>query len=366
MLSPEYVSAVEQSVLRESKFPADFSGETVVEYMRDRRRAMRLIDICLDPVVSARAEYNPLKDLLFADETDPEIQAESAAYIYAFRKLMGLPPDTLDRSTVNWSEPHSPEWNKTALIKLIEDVPFRPGFLVKVLLNDVPSIMRTFPRERTPEAYAVIANSNYVAALSTLYTMGNGEISHFLEYQLLFPLSPASVIAHYYPIIGQEEDSIPIGYVGNTALYSREILWLSKQLLEHGSYKDMPYGDVLMLELGGLLEICRRFTPEEVKPAQDQLVALARSKGLDQKGVDQAFDEFSEGVPPDVEGARDMLSFLPPNLGILTQAEARTVLDRIISLRPTRTQKSMIANVGKMIDSSYQLGDIKEEEGEDF
>ena len=349
MLSPEYVLAVEESVAQTSRFPVDFESETVTEYMRDRRRAMRLIDICLGPVVSARIEHSPLEDLLCIDETNPAVQAESPAYIYAFRRLIGMLPDT-------------PKWSKTALIQLIQTVPFRLGFLVKVLLSDVSSIVRTFPRERTPEAYEMIANSNYVAILSELYTADDGEITKFIDYQLLFPISPASVIAHYYPIIGQEEDSIPIGFIGNTAVYSREILWLARQLLEHGSYKDAPYGDVLMLELGGLLEVLGRFTPEEVKPAQDQLVALARSKGLDQPGVDQAFDEFSEGVPADIEGARDMLSFLPPNLGILTQAEAQAVLDKIISLRPTRMQKSMIAGVGKMIDNCYMLGGIKRED----
>lgn len=334
-----------------------------VEYMQGKDRTIRLIDLCLDPEICARAEYSPLKDLLTLDETDPEIQAKSVAYTYAFRKLIRMPPDTLDRSNINRNEPHSPEWNKTALIKLIETMPFRVGFLVKVLLNDAPAVVSTFPKERTPEAYLTIANSNYVAALRALDSLSeNREISRFITYQLLFPISPSSIIAHYYPLIGSEEDSAFIVSIGNSAIYSREVLWLSKQFLENGAWKDVPYDDVLMLELGGLLSVVGRFNPNEIKQAQIELVKLAKSKGLSQNDVARAFDEFAEGIPPGVEGMRNVLSFLPSNLGLLTQDQATAILDKVISLHPSRNQKYLI---GEMISDCYQL-EMVDEEGKDY
>jgi len=81
-----------------------FVGQTLINYMRDRSRARRLVDVCLDFVGTGRNDSslgNSLLWILRHDSRDPAVKAKSCAYLYALRRMLVKHPQRDDPEMTN-------------------------------------------------------------------------------------------------------------------------------------------------------------------------------------------------------------------------------------------------------------------------
>jgi hypothetical protein len=233
----------------------------------------------------------------------------------------------------------------------LELVEFRTGFLLKILFEDVSSILATFPKERTPGAYETIAGSNYVLALTTILGQDKG-IDGFLTYQLLFPLSPASVIAHTLPDIGREEDTVQLMKIGNPALYSREIVWLMKQFFLRGSWRDEKDSSILVLELAGFLTIAQEFNEDERTQLQKIIIEDAVQQGMDRGKILNAYEDVTKNTPEYLAAEEALAPLKIPE--VKTEEQARQVLSRIKSLHTANQVGYVFLNsIGEALAEMY-------------
>ena len=307
-------------------FPAWFTGTEVMRYMSSFSKAKALVEACLgfDQTIEGNV---PLQRLLALD-TRPH-KNKSAAYLYAFRRLMFA---------------HAFDGVMVSLDSLLAlDIPV--SSIVRSWLIDVPKIVLQFPYDVTSDAYYEVTSRPYVYAIS--YLLANSPsadlVQAYCRFQLLFPLSGQSIIAHIWPLLGQDADTAFFQQVGNISAYPLQITWLMEQVFikgwsaqpenleQHPNGLEMEFTEVMM-------DVTSHFFPDDMKWSRDVLAKAARGTGKVAKDViDDALATWEAIGPgeldiPEVQRAqRAILEVMPlpsPSntygyLGLLDLEQAR-------------------------------------------
>lgn len=319
-----------------SGFPAWFTGQEVTNYMMSLDKAKALIDACLD---FDQKGNNPLLRLLTLDDSDKRL---STAYLYAFRRLMLVPDYENVMKTVD------------ALLRIGMPV----TSLVKSWLVDAPKIITQFPKDGTIRAFREITNKGYVYALSYLLDETQPKkdsklVETYCLFQLLMPISEESIVAHLWPLLGQETDTDYFRKIGNLSMYPSPVTWLMEQVFIKGfsaqaeNLADNPDG--LEIELQDtLLDVVNHLAPVDVNRARDALFVVAQQSGqISGDVIDEIFANWRE-ISPTIENfpetQTEMISAITvldkdtTFMGKLTQEQATTLIERFDTLNTEKVK----------------------------
>lgn len=256
---------------------------------------------------------NPLVRILTEDQR-PNKQ-KSVAYLYAFRKLLTMPA----------TDP-----NIRSMQALLQ-IPFPASVLLRVLMIDAPVIAKALPAEETATNFEEISNSMYARTL-TILTEGSPAFVDFLNYQLLFPLSPAMVIANYTPFLDNADisDRGSISHVGEISKYPKEIVWLMQAIINSDEYDDTPLLDSVFPEFDNVL---KHLLPQDVRIARQIVVDAIRDRDLDTYGIEEEdYPNPNQSINiPSTEQARGEISNILAGADVanLGSQAARALVDRL-------------------------------------